>query len=258
MTKNTKQNSPAAGKAPAAESSETATRQKATPQESEAQKEPSPSDNGIDASEGTNLQSETEAVPVFGICETLPIVVCGSSEALPLLVKAWRQNASPAKILPRDTGSGSFSDLVVSLMGDDDLPDSFILVPANCFPTHRVNLADLTTYRVRVFRDGRRRYDTRLPVLLEATAILATLELLKDADTFTEEEFFEKYGKIAHAGELPQEVGLHIGNTVAYVTRMPRCMAAFTDALRQKQFICTTAEGFDPIKERLTLLYDRE
>ena len=97
--------------------------------------------------------------------------------------------------------------------------------------------------------------DTRLPVLLEATAVLKTLELLDNDDTFTAEEFFEKYNGIAHAGELPEAVGMSFGNTVAFADMQTPCMAKVAEALLRKKFICTTAEGFTPIKERLALLY---
>lgn len=199
--------------------------------------------------------AKTEIVPVLTMCKDVVIVVCGTPEALPLLTKAWEQKAAPAVILPREVGSAPFSELITGLLAEEEIPDTFVLVPANCFPTHRVNLADLAAYRVRKFFDGSKALDTQLPVLLEATAVLKTLELLDNDNTFTAEEFFEKYNNIAHVGELAEEVGMSFGNIVAFADTPTPCMAKVAEALIRKKFICTTAEGFIPIKERLALLY---
>lgn len=203
--------------------------------------------------------AKTEIVPVLTMCKDVVIVVCGTPEALPLLTKAWKQKAAPAVILPREVGSAPFAELITGLLAEEEIPDTFVLVPANCFPTHRVNLADLMAYRIRRKLTPPVSWvetsDTRLPVLLEATAVLKTLELLDNDDTFTAEEFFEKYNGIAHAGELPEAVGMSFGNTVAFADMQTPCMAKVAEALLRKKFICTTAEGFTPIKERLALLY---
>lgn len=203
--------------------------------------------------------AKTEVVPVLTMCKDVVIVVCGTPEALPLLTKAWKQKAAPAVILPREVGSAPFAELITGLLAEEEIPDTFVLVPANCFPTHRVNLADLMAYRIRRKLTSPVSWvetsDTRLPVLLEATAVLKTLELLDNDDTFTAEEFFEKYNGIAHAGELPEAVGMSFGSTVAFADMQTPCMAKVAEALLRKKFICTTAEGFTPIKERLALLY---
>lgn len=205
--------------------------------------------------------AKTEIVPVLTMCKGVVIVVCGTAEALPLLTKAWEQKAAPAVILPHEVGSAPFSELITGLLAEEEIPDTFILVPANCFPTHRVDLADLTAYRTRrsLVKDHPEKWETfnntRLPMRLEATAVLKTLELLDNDNTFTAEEFFEKYNGIAHVGELAEEVGMSFGNTVAFADMPNPCMAKVAEALIRKKFICTTAEGFTPIKERLALLY---
>lgn len=199
--------------------------------------------------------AETEIVPIFTMCKDVVIVVCGTAEALPLLSKAWKQKAAPAVILAREMGETPFPELITGLMAEEDIPDTFILVPENCFPTATVSIADLTAYRVRKFDDGHKAHNTRLPVLLEATAVLKTLEFFNGPADFTAEEFFEKYNSIAHPGEMAEEIGMSFGNTVAYADRPTPCMALVAEALVRKKFICTTAEGFTPIKERLALLY---
>lgn len=199
--------------------------------------------------------AKTKIVPVLTMCKDVVIVVCGTAEALPLLTKAWKQKAAPAVILPREVGSAPFSELITGLLAEEEIPDTFVLVPANCFPTHCVNIADLAAYRVRKFFDGSKALDTQLPVLLEATAVLKTLESLNDDTGFTAQEFFEKYNPIAHVGEIAEEIGMSFGNTVAYVDQSTPCMAKVAEALVRRKFICTSAEGFTPIKERLALLY---
>lgn len=206
--------------------------------------------------------AEETVSPIFGLCKDVTIVVCGTGEALPLLEKAWKQKAAPATVITRDAEAEPFAERITRLMAEDNVPDSFIYVPANCFPTHSVGLADLTAYRIRCVltkknpETWKKTFQTGLPVLLEATAVLKTMELLNNDTDFSEAEFFEKYNGIAHTGELAEEVGMGFGNTVAYSTGIPRCMAAVADAMVRKKFICTTAEGFAPIKERLALLYD--
>lgn len=226
---------------------------------------PAVGSNPAAGASGDNVPAvNPEIIPILAMCKETVIVVCGTAEALPLLKKAWEQKAAPATILPREVGSVPFSKLIISLLAEEDIPDTFVLVPANCFPTHRVGIADLSVYRTRrtLVQTNPEKWtntsDTRLPVLLEAAAALKTLEILDNDDTFTAEEFFKKYNGIAHASELAEEVGMAFGNTVAYVDRATPCMAKVSEALLRKKFICTTAEGFTPIKERLALLYGGE
>lgn len=208
----------------------------------------------------TEVPETEDAAEVATMSKDVVIVVCGTPEALPLLTKAWEQKAAPAVILPREVGSTPFAELITGLLAEDVIPDTFIFVPANCFPTHRVNLADLSAYRIRCTLIQTNKWtktnNTRLPVLLEASMVLKTLELLDNNDTFTAEEFFEKYNSIAHSGELAEEVGMSFGNTVAFADTPNPCMAKVAEALLRKKFICTTAAGFTPIKERLALLYE--
>ncbi len=99
-------------------------------------------------------------------------------------------------------------------------------------------------------------HNTELPVLLQAEYVLQTQEAL--GETYTEEEFFAKYNAIAHAGELPEEIGMTFGNTVAYVHKQPSCAARLAEVLVCKKFICSNADGFQFIKAQLKLLYARK
>ena len=193
------------------------------------------------------------SVPQIGI----PVIVLGSAEALPLLTKVWEQKAVGTVIIPIEIGEGPFSEVIDQVIINDDIPDSFIIVPANCF-----NLADLTAYRVRRMKpkpDSDKWVVTPctgLPFLVEATAVLQALEKL--GDTYTEEEFLEVYNGIAHPGELPEEIGMAFGNTVSYAVQRPKCMATVAEALVRKRFICAHGEGFAAIKDRLALLVKDE
>ena len=202
---------------------------------------------------------EAGAIPASGSVPQvgIPVIVLGSAEALPLLTKVWEQKAVGTVIIPIEIG-----EVIDQVIVNDDIPDSFIIVPANCFPTHRVNLADLTAYRVRRMKpkpDSDKWVVTPctgLPFLVEATAVLQALEKL--GDTYTEEEFLEVYNGIAHPGELPEEIGMTFGNTVSYAVQRPKCMATVAEALVRKRFICAHGEGFAAIKDRLALLVKDE
>lgn len=195
-------------------------------------------------------------------CERFPIVVLGSAEALPLLTRVWQQKTTDIAIIPIEVEDGAFSEVVDRLLADENIPDTFTLVPTNCFPTHRIGLADLVAYRVRRMKEkaGSDKWTvtsrTGLPFLFEATAALQTLERL--GDTYSEEEFLDAYNKVAHPDELPEEIGMTFGNTVSYAILRPKCMATVAEALVRKRFICATGEGFTAIKDQLALLVKNE
>lgn len=216
----------------------------------------------VPVSDPPTPEASEPAIPVFGLHPEVTIIVCGTSEALPLLTKAWQQKAAPARIIPRNVEATAFGELMISMMADESIPDAFILVPANCFPTHRLCMADLTAYRIRrmptrssasATQDIAR---TGLPALLEAPTVLRVLEMLDAQDTYTEEEFLGRYNSLAHSDELPEVIGMNIGNTVAYAESPTPCPAKVAEALLRKKFICATAAGFLPIKEKLAMLYE--
>ncbi len=190
--------------------------------------------------------------------ERIPVIVLGTAEALPLLTKIWNQKAAGAAVIPVEVGDGPFSETIDRLLADETIPDTFVLVPANCFPTHRIGVADLIAYRVRRKRSESdiRKWivtpRTGLPFLFEASAGLPALERLGDA--YSEEEFLEAYNAIAHPGKLPEEIGMTFGNTVSYAIRPPKCKATVAEALVHKRFICATGEGYAAIKDQLALL----
>lgn len=190
------------------------------------------------------------------------LVLCGHSEAMEVQEKTWKKMAAEMTIIKRSIDEKTFPQIIDALMADDDIPDTFVYVPAYCFPTHSVGLADLIAYRVRKrVKKGNSGemeivHNTELPVLLQAEYVLQTQEAL--GETYTEEEFFAKYNAIAHAGELPEEIGMTFGNTVAYVHKQPSCMARFAELLRCRKFICANADGFQFIKAQLKLLYGRK
>lgn len=220
--------------------------------------------DSVAKNEITKEERETDAPPSAPrtVLAEIPVVILGSAEALPLLTKVWEQKAIGTRIIPVEIGDSPFSEIIDQVIANDDIPDSFVLVPANCFPTHRVTIADLTIYRVRRMKakENSDKWETTpctgLPFLVETTALLQALEGL--GDTYTEEEFLKAYNAIAHPGELPEEIGMAFGNTVSYAIQRPKCMATVAEALVRKRFICANGEGFAAIKDRLALLVKDE
>lgn len=194
--------------------------------------------------------------------EKLVIVVCGSEKSLPLLTKGWERKASFARIVPMNVEGKTFSEIVDALLSDDDLPDDFVFVPENCFPTHRVTIADLYAYRVRCIRERLGNTDlvkvnrTGLPMRFQSKVALDALAKLKEG--YLEEEFLEEYNALAHAGELPDEIGMTFGNTVSYVVRQPKCSLLVLEAFAKKKFICPNREGFPFIEKQLAKLYGKK
>jgi hypothetical protein len=206
---------------------------------------------------GENLEAkEGHTATVLSITEEVVIVVCGTSDALPLLSKAWEQKAAPATIHSMNTDGMSFEEIIENLIADDGLPDIFVLVPANCFPTHRVSLADLVSHKVRVMKNGDRVATTGLPVMIDTAVAIKAMEQLSEQDTFSEEEFMATYNAIAHADELPFEVGQGIEGSVCYVLRADPSLSVVKEALSRRKFIHANAEGFPPIANLLTELYE--
>ncbi len=212
--------------------------------------------------EESHQPAEAEQASISEPCKGAPLVLCGTAESMTALTKTWERMAAAANIAKRRIDEKTFPQLIDALMADDDIPDTFVYVPAYCFPTHPVGLADLIAYRIRKkVRSGNTGdmesvNNTGLPVLLQAKFILQTQEKL--GETYTEEEFFAAYNAVAHAGELPEEIGMTFGNTVAYVVKQPSCMARMAEVLVRKKFICANADGFRFIKGKLKLLYGKE
>ncbi len=213
------------------------------------------------STDAETASSEQASNPIPDGIKQMVLVLCGQAEAMTVQEKVWKKMAADMAIIKRSIDEKTFPQIIDTLMADDDIPDTFVYVPAYCFPTHPVGLADLLAYRIRKkLLNGNTGAmepvnDTGLPVLLHAKFVLQAQEKL--GETYTEEEFFAAYNAIAHAGELPEEIGMTFGNTVAYVVKQPSCMARLAEVLVCKRFICTNAVGFPFIEARLKLLYGK-
>ncbi len=221
-----------------------------------------PQQHSETSSDAESVSSEQESNPISDAFKEMTLVLCGYVESMTAFAKTWKRMAAEATIVKRAIDGKTFPEIIDALMADDDIPDTFVYVLAYCFPTHPVGLADLIAYRVRKkFQAGSLPsamltvHNTELPVLLQAEYVLQTQEAL--GETYTEEEFFAAYNAIAHAGELPEEIGMTFRNTVAYVVKQPSCMARLAEVLVCKRFICTNAVGFPFIEARLKLLYGK-
>jgi hypothetical protein len=198
---------------------------------------------------------ELKTVPFFAISEEVVIVVLGTSESLPLLDKVWERQAAPAAIMSMNVDGMSFREIIEHVIADDGLPDTFILVPASCFPTHRVSLADLISYKVRVMPTGERIHTTGLPAMIETSIATLVLEKLDTKGDFSEEEFMEAYNAMAHGDEIPVEIGNRIAGSVRYASSSDPCKATILEALTQRKFLNVAANSFEPIKQMLTKFY---
>lgn len=199
---------------------------------------------------------DIEIIPIYNINVDTTIVVCGDEDAIKLLEKAWNRVAAPANIVAmRVDADTPFHYLIGSILAWDRVPDNFVFVPANCFPTHNVTLGDLITPRVRVLTDGTQTPLARLPMLLESDIILKTLEVLLTEKDITEEMFFEAYNELAYHRVLIDQVTMSSGNTVGYVTHSSPNIDRVKEALACKKFICCNAEGFRAIQDLLVNLY---
>ncbi len=231
------------------------------PETAGSSSEPKNGDGASDENAGSQ-PNNNPAAPQNSSDEKLVIVVCGSEKSLPLLTKGWERKASFARIVPMNVEGKTFSEIVDALLSDDDLPDDFVFVPENCFPTHRVTIADLYAYRVRCIRkcthtdDLVKVNETGLPMRFQSEVALDALAKLKEG--YLEEEFLEEYNALAHAGELPDEIGMTFGNTVSYVVRQPKCSLLVLEAFAKKKFICPNHEGFPFIEKQLAKLYGKK
>ncbi len=205
---------------------------------------------------------DAEGDPVKALCKKMTLVLCAAADSIDVLTKTWERKAPQTTIIKQRIDGKTFPEIIDTMLADDDVPDSFVYVPAYCFPTHPVSLADLLAYRIRKRGQIGKPYimesvnDTGLPVFLQAKFILQAQEKL--GETYTEEEFFTAYNAVAHAGELPEEIGMTFGNAVAYVVKQPSCMLRVAEVLVRKKFICANYEGFSYIKGELKLLYGKE
>ncbi len=221
-----------------------------------------PQQHSETSSDAEFVSSEQESNPISDAFKKTTLVLCGTAESMTALAKTWKRMAAEATIVKRAIDGKTFPKFIDALMADDDIPDTFVYVPAYCFPTHPVGLADLLAYRIRkksrngTSGDMESVNDTGLPVLLQTKFVLQAQETL--GETYTEEEFFAAYNAIAHVGELPEEIGMTFGNTVAYVIKQPSCMARLAEVLVRKKFICANSDGFRFIKKELKLLYGKE
>jgi hypothetical protein len=222
--------------------------------------DPSPESSKSDPNNGEGSEStetnELKAVPVFALDEDVIIVVCGTSESISLLDKAWTEKATPATIMSMNVDGMSFRDIIENLISDDGLPDTIFLVPASCFPTHRVSLADLIAYKVRVMKKGERRHATGLPTMLDMAVAIEVLEKFPEGDLLTEEDFWKAYNEIAHEDEVPVETGHFTPGTVTFAVSSAPCRSVIAEGLARRKYINATPEAFRAIETMLTEFYE--
>lgn len=193
---------------------------------------------------------EVPAAASFGITEQTVIVIAAVGEAAELLLRVWDKTAAPADIR-FVSPAATLAETLESLVADDLVPDEFIFVPGICVPTAKVSLADLSLYRRRVLPKGETADYTGLPMHLTKENIVKTLETFETDPDSTDENLIRHYNKIAHVGEIPNQVAFSFGNGVGYVARPDFCPSVLIEFLLRRKFVCLSPEAFSSAKRYL-------
>lgn len=204
---------------------------------------------GEDNQKPETLQ-EVPAAASFGITEQTVIVIAAVGEAAELLLRVWGKTAAPADIR-FVSPAATLAETLESLVADDLVPDEIIFVPGICVPTAKVSLADLTLYRRRVFPKGETADYTGLPMHLTKENTVKTLEAFETDPDSTDENLVRHYNKIAHVGEIPNQVAFSFGNGVGYVARPDFCPSVLIEFLLRRKFVCLSPEAFSSAKRYL-------
>lgn len=150
-----------------------------------------------------------------------------------------------------DTNLGSFLQLVTEALADPAIPEEFIAVPCGCVPCGGVDLDAMRLTTVYVNKNGKKKYDSGLPMVIRkssAIEVLEKLEVLYDDSTRPDvlsEAFAEMYVK--EHRPRPTVVSFLHGNYVTPVNRANPCEHVVIEALVQKKFITSNPEGFKAI-----------
>lgn len=141
-----------------------------------------------------------------------------------------------------DTGK-KLQEIAADIVCDEDIPDGdIILVPANTFPTQRIERAELRLPLVYVQKNGLEIYDHRLPKVV-TKKLLADI-LAEGVDV--PEVFAEKVVKAT--GSVPVEAGMAFGNIVTQVLRGDPCQHSVIEAFIRKKYVATSPEGWKAIE----------
>ncbi len=180
--------------------------------------------------------------------------ICIISDAPDILKAAWEDKVSDGfAVEVFDSNGKEFIDVLGEILVSEHIDGSFVLVPSNCFPTHKLAAADLLLYRVREFKSGEVTPITGLPTLIVTQTAIEVLEHFKGE--CSELEFYQEYIRRAHSDELPDKVSMHYGNTVGYVSAESPNLDRVKDAIKNYKFL--VVPKVELVVDVLKPLYDK-
>ena len=150
-----------------------------------------------------------------------------------------------------DTELGNLLQLVTEALADEAIPEEFIVVPCGCVPCGGVDLDAMRLTTVYIDKNGKKKYDNGLPMVIRKAAAMEVIEKLDQLyDEYTpparlSEAFAEMYVK--EHRPRPTVVSFLHGNYVTPVNRANPCEHVVIEALVQKKFITSNPEGFKAI-----------
>lgn len=191
-----------------------------------------------------------------GILETAKTVLVvgvypGAGDLVEKLYKGLPDDVVVVYAESTDTQLGNLVQLVAEALADDAIPEEFIVVPCGCVPCGGVDLDAMRLTTVYIDKQGKKKYDNGLPMVIrkaDALEVLEELDILYDdsvAPAVISEAFAEMY--IKKHRPRPTVVSFQYGNYVTPVNRANPCEHRVIEALVQKKFITSTPEGFKAI-----------
>ena len=127
---------------------------------------------------------------------------------------------------------------------DQELADTFTLVPANTFPVAPICRCELEIPVLYVNAKGGRQYNHLLPVTVHRDKLLRILTNL-NLDNVSDETLMQLL--YDEQGCRSLEVGFTFGNFVTPVLRGTPCEHVVLEAFVRKKYIATNLQGFNAI-----------
>lgn len=145
---------------------------------------------------------------------------------------------------PVESVAEEINSLAEAAIADNRIDDNFVLVPANTFPTHRIDPVELELPVVYVDKVGKETFAHRLPQLCNKAELT---ELLAEREFWNPEDFAKK--ALERRGTLPVKVGMSFGNFVTNVLRANPCEHQVIEAFLRKKYISCNSEGWKGIEK---------
>ena len=194
--------------------------------------------------EYSEILSEAKKVIVVGVYP-------GTGDIVEKIFKDVPEDVTVVYAEATDTERNCLVQLIAEAISDPALPEEFIVVPTGCVPCGGVDLDAMRLSTVYVDRNGNKKYDNGLPMVIrksDALEVFDELETLCDdsTDPAVVSETFAKIYVQRHRPR-PTAVSFLHGNYVTPANRANPCEHRVIEALLQKKFITSNFEGFKAI-----------